>query len=130
MTQRATHYHTVAVNPVWSAGLVETTRIGSHIFYRFPNRSERATYQAALERRMAAVGHGRGGDDLIPEAVDESMNAEAAASDAEDATTSDVAAPAPTPAQAADPQALTSTTQGPAKPAEAPITTAAGEVAT
>lgn len=53
MTQRATHYHTTAVNPVWASGLVETTQIGSHIFYRFPNRSERPLYQAALARRLA-----------------------------------------------------------------------------
>lgn len=83
MTQRATHYHTRAVNPVWSAGLVETTTIGSHIFYRFPNRSERATYQEALARRMAgARSHGQ---DLIPAAVDEALDAEAAVTEVEDA---------------------------------------------
>jgi hypothetical protein len=52
MTQGATHYHTHAVNPVWNSGLVETVNIGSHVFYRFPNRSERAHYQEALERRL------------------------------------------------------------------------------
>jgi hypothetical protein len=54
ITQNATHYHTHAVNPVWNSGLVETTDIGSHVFYRFPNRAERATYQEALARRRAA----------------------------------------------------------------------------
>jgi hypothetical protein len=54
MTQGATHYHTHAVNPVWNSGLVETVNIGSHVFYRFPNRSERAHYQQALERRLDA----------------------------------------------------------------------------
>ncbi len=52
ITQNATHYHTHAVNPVWNSGLVETANIGSHVFYRMPNRSERAHYQAALNRRL------------------------------------------------------------------------------
>lgn len=42
MTRSATHYHTVAVDPYWSSGLVRTRRIGAHIFYRFPNRQERS----------------------------------------------------------------------------------------
>lgn len=37
-----THYHTVAVNPVWSATLLRTANVGSHVFYRFPNRREKA----------------------------------------------------------------------------------------
>ncbi|MHA6289019.1 cell wall hydrolase [Maricaulis sp. CAU 1757] len=41
VTRRATHYHTVAVDPVWNSGLVRTRRIGTHIFYRFPTRRER-----------------------------------------------------------------------------------------
>ena len=41
LTSRATHYHTVAVDPIWNDTLVRTRRIGSHIFYRIPNRSER-----------------------------------------------------------------------------------------
>ncbi len=41
ITHKATHYHTQAVAPVWSASLVETTRIGAHVFYRFPTRAER-----------------------------------------------------------------------------------------
>lgn len=45
VTERATHYHTDAVAPVWSASLVETTRIGAHIFYRFPNQAERKALQ-------------------------------------------------------------------------------------
>lgn len=56
VTQQATHYHTNAVDPVWSSGLVETTKIGTHIFYRFPNRAERAVYQEALARRRGAFG--------------------------------------------------------------------------
>ncbi|WP_421923532.1 cell wall hydrolase [Maricaulis maris] len=41
VTRRATHYHTVAVDPYWNDGLVRTRRIGTHIFYRFPTRRER-----------------------------------------------------------------------------------------
>ncbi|MDX2276210.1 MAG: cell wall hydrolase [Hyphomonadaceae bacterium] len=114
MTQRATHYHTVAVNPVWSSGLVETTRIGSHIFYRFPNRSERATYQAALATRLASASHGRRSDDLIPAAVDEAMEAEAALADTQLETNDAPALDAKAASEAAD----------------APISTVPGEVAT
>lgn len=53
ITQRATHYHTFAVNPMWSASLIETTTIGSHIFYRLPNRVERAELQQAAVRHRA-----------------------------------------------------------------------------
>lgn len=41
VTRRATHYHTTEVDPIWNQSLVRTRRIGAHIFYRFPNRSER-----------------------------------------------------------------------------------------
>lgn len=70
VTQGATHYHTHAVNPIWNSGLVETTAIDSHVFYRFPNRSERAYYQEALARRRATIGPRRGApvEELIPEA--------------------------------------------------------------
>jgi spore germination cell wall hydrolase CwlJ-like protein len=46
VTHRATHYHTTAIDPYWSANLVETTRIGAHVFYRMPNRRERAELAA------------------------------------------------------------------------------------
>lgn len=38
---RATHYHTVAVNPVWAHTLMRTADVGSHVFYRFPSRQEK-----------------------------------------------------------------------------------------
>jgi spore germination cell wall hydrolase CwlJ-like protein len=41
ITHRATHYHTSEVDPIWSSSLVETTRIGAHIFYRFPTGAEK-----------------------------------------------------------------------------------------
>lgn len=40
VTNKATHYHTDYVNPYWSAGLVETAEIGTHIFYRFPKTQQ------------------------------------------------------------------------------------------
>jgi len=58
ITHRATHYHTYEVAPVWSASLVETTRIGAHIFYRFPTRSERLVRQAAAQARAYGVEDG------------------------------------------------------------------------
>lgn len=70
VTQGATHYHTHAVNPVWNSGLVRTTSIGSHVFYRIPNRSERAYYQEALARRRGAMGARRSPvEELAPEAT-------------------------------------------------------------
>ena len=118
MTQRATHYHTHAVNPVWSAGLVETTTIGSHVFYRFPNRSERATYQQALAERMASRRN-RSSQDLIPAAVDEAMDAEAAVADT-DAATADAPVVTTQPPSALSPVPASATPDAPAE----------GEVAT
>jgi spore germination cell wall hydrolase CwlJ-like protein len=34
LTGRATHFHTVNVQPVWASELERTTQIGNHIFYR------------------------------------------------------------------------------------------------
>lgn len=50
VTRRATHYHTTAVDPYWNDSLVLTRQIGTHIFYRFPNRSER---RLLIEEREA-----------------------------------------------------------------------------
>lgn len=50
-TYRATHYHTTAIDPYWSASLVETTRIGAHVFYRTPTKSERALRAAQRMER-------------------------------------------------------------------------------
>jgi spore germination cell wall hydrolase CwlJ-like protein len=71
ITQGATHYHTHAVNPVWNSGLVETVNVGSHVFYRFPNRSERAYYQEALARRRGTgVRRTTAADDLVQDGVE------------------------------------------------------------
>jgi spore germination cell wall hydrolase CwlJ-like protein len=96
VTQNATHYHTTGVNPVWNSGLVETTQIGVHKFYRFPSRSERAEYQEALARRRGAASAARRSrEDLIPEADDAA------------AATEEVSA---TPATPASPQAIPNAT--------------------
>jgi len=51
-TNNATHYHTYYVDPYWSAGLVETKVIGSHIFYRFPRtQNEWDTTRVAMQAR-------------------------------------------------------------------------------
>lgn len=41
MTAKSTHYHTTQIDPVWSATLTPTRKIGSHQFYRFKTRRER-----------------------------------------------------------------------------------------
>lgn len=89
ITQNATHYHTTAVNPVWSAGLVETTQIGVHKFYRFPRGAERAVYQEALSRRRGVGGHRAAvvpeTDDVVLETVEDAVQA-APAAEAPEAT--------------------------------------------
>lgn len=47
-TRRATHYHTTAVDPHWNDSLVQTGQIGTHVFYRFPSRRERAELERDL----------------------------------------------------------------------------------
>ena len=53
-TGGATHYHATYVDPVWSAGLIKTDKIGLHVFYRFPRGSEWAQVRAASAPRAAA----------------------------------------------------------------------------
>lgn len=65
VTQGATHYHTHAVNPIWNSGLVETNNVGSHVFYRFPNRSERPHYREAMARRLATLPRRRATPDEV-----------------------------------------------------------------
>ena len=35
ITEGSTHYHATYVNPKWSSSLIQTGRIGEHIFYRW-----------------------------------------------------------------------------------------------
>ena len=82
ITQRATHYHTTAINPVWSAGLVETTKVDSHVFYRFPSGAERATYREALARRRGAFGGRSAVEPEAPNAAEPEAGAPEAAPEA------------------------------------------------
>jgi spore germination cell wall hydrolase CwlJ-like protein len=41
LTGGATHYHTINVRPGWAKRLTRTTRIGTHIFYRYPTKLSR-----------------------------------------------------------------------------------------
>jgi len=118
VTNHATHYHTTAVNPVWNSGLVPTTQIGVHKFYRFPRGEERAVYQAALARRMGAYRARRGGDVLIPEADE----AAAAGLEAAAVVEEDVAAPADA--------AVTTRPAAPARDSATEAAAQSGEVAT
>ncbi|MES1158490.1 MAG: cell wall hydrolase [Terricaulis silvestris] len=116
ITHSATHYHTVAVNPLWSSGLVETAQIGSHVFYRFPNSAERPEYMAALMHRRAEMAARRV---LIPPADEAATQAEVAAEagDADPAAAAATTTPAP---------AVTPSPTNVAQPAaSAPISTAA-----
>ncbi|MFT3729771.1 MAG: cell wall hydrolase [Terricaulis sp.] len=110
VTQHATHYHTTAVNPVWSARLVETTQIGSHIFYRMPNAAERA--ELALERHRNAESHGAPSGNLIPEASDAAADA-AAAADPEELPPG-ATQPTPAVAKPSDTSAAITTSERPA----------------
>ena len=52
-TGGATHYHATYVDPVWSAGLIKTDQIGTHIFYRFPRGAEWVQARAELKREKS-----------------------------------------------------------------------------
>lgn len=47
-TNRATHYHTTAVNPPWSQTMRMTRQVGSHVFYRFAPRNYTVSEPAIL----------------------------------------------------------------------------------
>lgn len=64
-TAGATHYHATYVNPVWNAGLIKTSKIGTHIFYRFPRGSEWASARAAQQARFDNDAAGGGADSTI-----------------------------------------------------------------
>ncbi|HRP11598.1 MAG TPA: cell wall hydrolase [Terricaulis sp.] len=104
ITQNATHYHTHEVNPVWNSGLVETTNIGSHVFYRFPNRAERATYQQALAERRAASRRY-----IVPRADEEAASPDVELDAAAEVTDAAAIVTAPAPADQPAPAAPAAT---------------------
>ena len=59
-TNGATHYHATYVNPVWNAGLIKTSQIGTHIFYRFPRGAEWASAKASQRARIQRESSGGG----------------------------------------------------------------------
>jgi spore germination cell wall hydrolase CwlJ-like protein len=68
-TGGATHYHATYVDPVWSAGLIKTDKIGLHVFYRFPRGSEWAKVRSASASRSAPAP-------VVAEAETKDLNAE------------------------------------------------------
>jgi spore germination cell wall hydrolase CwlJ-like protein len=75
-TGGATHYHATYVDPIWNSGLIQTNKVGLHIFYRFPRGAEWASVERNFQARkqsvalqLAALDAGTVG----PDAVDESL---------------------------------------------------------
>jgi spore germination cell wall hydrolase CwlJ-like protein len=54
-TGGATHYHATYVDPVWNSGLIQTSQVGLHIFYRFPRGAEWASVERNFEARKQSV---------------------------------------------------------------------------
>ena len=50
-TGGATHYHATYVDPIWNSGLIQTDKVGLHIFYRFPRGAEWASVERNFEAR-------------------------------------------------------------------------------
>jgi len=48
LTNYATHYHTLQVNPVWSQTMRMTRQVGSHVFYRFAPRNYKPSEPSLL----------------------------------------------------------------------------------
>jgi spore germination cell wall hydrolase CwlJ-like protein len=139
----ATHFHALAVNPGWGAGLMRVAQVGSHVFYRFggragaPNAFTRSpspsteelhpvyagfapatpdgakAAYAALLKTLPGVGQAAG----QPAAAAPAAATTSAAAAPAQTTAAATAAPAPAPAQAATVTAA----QLPAKLAAAPV---------
>ncbi|MDP1557059.1 MAG: cell wall hydrolase [Hyphomonas sp.] len=54
-TGGATHYHATYVDPIWNSGLVQTNKVGLHIFYRFPRGAEWASVERNFQARKQSV---------------------------------------------------------------------------
>ena len=50
-TGGATHYHATYVDPIWNSGLIQTNKVGLHIFYRFPRGAEWASVERNFQAR-------------------------------------------------------------------------------
>lgn len=93
-TGGATHYHATYVDPIWSAGLIKTDKIGLHIFYRFPRGAEWASVQQNYSRKRQQVILAADNDDADTKAPATSVIR--SAPDAADEKVANVAVPAPT----------------------------------
>lgn len=100
-TGGATHYHATYVDPVWSAGLIKTDKIGLHVFYRFPRGSEWAKVRSASASRSAPAP-------VVAAAATKDLNA-ASLSVLREATTDEMKVPATVEASAAPATVTTST---------------------
>jgi spore germination cell wall hydrolase CwlJ-like protein len=115
ITHSATHYHTTGVSPYWRHGLVETGRVGAHIFYRLPTAAEKATMAHYKTRRRSAgpldetpAGSIQTADVMAQDVTVETADAPAAAPDPQAAS--------PAPAPAADAPVVTAPAPTPAAP--------------
>lgn len=54
-TGGATHYHATYVDPIWNSGLIQTNKVGLHIFYRFPRGAEWASVERNFQARKDSV---------------------------------------------------------------------------
>lgn len=96
-TGGATHYHATYVDPIWNSGLVQTDKIGMHIFYRFPRGAEWASVNRAFEARKEATRLQLAAlDAAAGEVIDEGLLFSSGSSAAEDGyyTIAPTAAPA------------------------------------
>lgn len=64
-TGGATHYHATYVNPIWNSGLIQTHKVGLHIFYRFPRGAEWASADRNFLARKASVAMQLSADDSV-----------------------------------------------------------------
>lgn len=75
-TGGATHYHATYVDPIWNSGLIQTNKVGLHIFYRFPRGAEWASVERNFQARkdsvamqLAALDAGAVGSDGADESI-------------------------------------------------------------
>ena len=75
-TGGATHYHATYVDPIWNSGLIQTNKVGLHIFYRFPRGAEWASVERNFQARkdsvalqLAALDAGTVGADAADESL-------------------------------------------------------------
>lgn len=75
-TGGATHYHATYVDPIWNSGLIQTKKVGLHIFYRFPRGAEWASVERNFQARkdsvalqLASLDAGAAGADAADESL-------------------------------------------------------------